>query len=972
MAAIKQLAGEMETGYNPANVEKDWYSWWEQSGFFKPRSDREEVPADAKKFVIVLPPPNVTGYLHLGHALTSAVQDTLIRYNRMLGHDTLYLPGTDHAGIATQVVVEKRLKASTGKSRHDFGREDFVKQVWSWKEDHAGAIQKQLRRCGASLDWSRERFTMDDQCAAAVLEAFVKLHEDGLIYRATRLVNWCCALQSAISDVEVDTIEVEKNAKLAVPGYEKKVDMGQLTHIAYKVVGSDEELVIATTRPETLIGDTAVAIHPEDPRFKHLHGKQLQCPFRDETIPIILDAKLVDMEFGTGAVKVTPAHDPNDFACGRRNGLPEITVFTEDGLINENGGEFRGQKRFDCRYNIIKALEDKGLFRGKEDNAMRLGICSRSSDIIEPLLKPQWWVKSEVMAARACQAVRDGELKIEPEAHEATWFRWLENIKDWCVSRQLWWGHRIPAYQARKAGADKPSMENPNAWVVGRTEEEARKNAAVKLGVAESEVVLEQDEDVLDTWFSSGLFPFSSFGWPDENSADFKAFYPTTLLETGHDILFFWVARMVMMGLTLTDKLPFKTVYLHAMVRDAHGRKMSKSLGNVIDPLEVINGITLEELQEKLKAGNLDPREVEKAVQGQKADFPNGIPECGADALRFGLLAYTVQGRNVNLDINRVVGYRQFCNKLWNATKFALSHFGSNYKPGAGIRGVPSMVDQWILSRLNACTVAMNKCMQDYEFGVATQAIYAFWLYEFCDVYLEAIKPVMAVEGPAKVTTQDVLYTCLDRGLRLLHPMMCFVTEELYQRLPENGNKFESISIAYYPEPVPAWNKPLVEAQMKTLLEVVHHSRSLQTSLNIAAQTQRPKMYVRSKAADVVELINTHGRVAQTLAKTDEVFGILFPEAAPEGCAVDVVNDSLEVFLMVRGLIDVAAETAKLSKKKTVAQTALEQLKKKMTIPDYENKVPANIQEKNSQQLAALEAEIAAIDSAVAGLAAFN
>lgn len=593
---------------------------------------------------MVIPPPNVTGTLHIGHGLTIAIEDTITRWKRMKGFHTLWVPGVDHAGIATQVVVEKALQKEEGKSRHDLGREAFVKKVWEWKEQYGNTITSQLRLLGASVDWSRETFTLDPKLSTAVNEAFCKMFKKGLIYRDNRLVNWCCTLKTAISDIEVEYLEVDKPIKRTVPGHDpnKKYEFGYLTHFVYQVENSEEYLEIATTRLETMLGDTAVAIHPDDPRYKHLHGKYLIHPFNGRRIPIICDSILVDMNFGTGAVKVTPAHDPNDFACGQRNKLEFINILTEDGKINENGGEqFKGMMRFDARIAVEKALEEKGLLRGKEPNKMQIPICSRSKDIIEPMIVPQWYVNCKDMAKRSVEAVKKGDLKILPDMHIDTWYKWLDNIRDWCISRQLWWGHRIPAYQLIDKETGKKISDE---WCVGKNEEEAIKDAKERLNIEiTNKVKLLQDPDVLDTWFSSGLFPFSVFGWPNETN-ELKSFYPTTLLETGHDILFFWVARMVMMALELTDTLPFNTIYLHALIRDKYGRKMSKTLGNVVDPREIIDGAKLESLIDKLYQGNLDPKEIEKAKQGKIADFPNGIPECGADALRFGLLAYTCQG----------------------------------------------------------------------------------------------------------------------------------------------------------------------------------------------------------------------------------------------------------------------------------------------------------------------------------------
>jgi valyl-tRNA synthetase len=723
----KDCSGEMDSAYHPQAVEAAWDSWWTAQGFCTADPAVAAAAGEVGRFVMVIPPPNVTGSLHLGHALTSSIEDCLARWHRMCGKPVVWLPGTDHAGIATQTVVEKRLKKERGLSRHDLGREAFMAEVWKWKEQYGSRITQQLRNMGVSTDWSRERFTMDAGLSASVKEAFVRLHENGLVYRENRLVNWCCTLRSAISDIEVDYLELEKRTRLAVPGHDpaKRYEFGCITSFAYRLAegqegvgegsGTPAEIVVATTRPETMLGDTAVAVHPEDPRYKALHGKLLVHPFDGRRIPIICDAELVDMNFGTGAVKITPAHDPNDFACGRRHGLDFLTVFSEEGAVSAPG-EFSGLMRFDAREAVTKALEAKGLLRGKEDNKMRLGLCSRTGDVIEPLIKPQWYVKCDTMAARAVEAVRGGALRIEPKEHEKTWFHWMEGIKDWCVSRQLWWGHRIPAFKVSLVG-QAPLPDVSRSWVVARSEEEARAQAAARFGCPPGDISLKQDEDVLDTWFSSGLFPFSTFGWPNTEHPDFKAFYPNTILETGWDILFFWVARMVMLGQELTGQLPFRTVYLHAMVRDKYGKKMSKSSGNVVDPLEVIHGCSLEALHQKVHEGNLPPKEVEGAIKAQKADFPDGIPECGADALRFGLLAYTVQGRDVNLDINRVVGYRQFCNKLWNATRFAMAHLTKDkYSPKPmedtleELISSPSLAlrDRWILSRLNHATTAAS------------------------------------------------------------------------------------------------------------------------------------------------------------------------------------------------------------------------------------------------------------------------
>ncbi|KAA8533888.1 hypothetical protein F0562_031405 [Nyssa sinensis] len=651
----KHLSSQMAKQYNPIAVEKSWYPWWEESGFFVADSSSIKPP-----FVIVLPPPNVTGALHIGHALTCSIQDTIIRWRRMSGYNTLWVPGMDHAGIATQVVVEKKIMRERRLTRHDLGREKFLSEVWDWKNEYGGAILKQLRCLGASLDWSRECFTMDEKRSKAVVEAFVRLYKEGLIYRDLRLVNWDCVLRTAISDIEVDYIDIKEKTLLKVPGYQNLVEFGVLTSFAYPLEGGLGEIVVATTRVETMLGDTAIAVHPEDSRYSHLRGKFAIHPFNGRKLPIVFDPILVDMNFGTGAVKITPAHDPNDFEVGKRHNLDFINIFTDDGKINSNGGlGFAGMPRFKAREAVTAALQEKGLYRGAKANEMRLGLCSRSNEVIEPLIKPQWYVNCNSMAKQALDAVMDIEnrkMEIIPKQYVADWKRWLENIRDWCISRQLWWGHRIPAWYVT---LDDDELKERGAyndhWVVARNEEEAQLEAGRIY--AGKEFKISQDPDVLDTWFSAGLFPLTVLGWPDDTE-DLKAFYPTSVLETGHDILFFWVARMVMLGIKLGGDVPFRKVYLHPMIRDAHGR-----------------------LHKRLEEGNLDSTELKVAKEGQVKDFPNGIPGCGADALRFALVSYTAQSDKINLDIQRVVGYRQWCNKLWNAVRFAMSKLGDDYSP---------------------------------------------------------------------------------------------------------------------------------------------------------------------------------------------------------------------------------------------------------------------------------------------------
>ena len=961
---------EMEAGYHPGQVEAAWDSWWKKQGYYTTDPKAAAAAGPEGRFTMVIPPPNVTGNLHLGHGLTDSIEDCLARWHRMQGKPVMWLPGMDHAGIATQSIVEKRLAKERGLTRHDLGREAFLKEVWAWKEQYGGNIAHQMRHLGTSVDWDRTRFTLDEGLNVAVNEAFVRLYDEGLLYRQTRLVNWCCKLNTAISDIEVDHIDLEKPTMLAVPGHDaaKKYEFGVIISFAYKVQGSEEELVVATTRLETMLGDTAVAVHPDDPRYTHLHGAQLVHPFCDRLIPVITDGELVDMAFGTGAVKITPAHDPNDFACGRRHGLPEIVVLNDDGTINSNGGEFEGQMRFDARVAVTAALEAKGLYRGKEVNKMRLGLCSRSGDVIEPMPKPQWWIKCDAMAKRATDAVRNGELAIRPAFHEDEWFRWLDNIRDWCVSRQLWWGHRIPAYYAEVQGQSE-DRSNDERWVPGRSEAEAMERAVERFGVPADQITLHQDPDVLDTWFSSALFPFSVFGWP-EKTADLAAFYPNSLLETGHDILFFWVARMVMMGLQLTDQLPFKEIYLHAMVRDKYGRKMSKSLGNVIDPMEVIQGASLQQLQDKLTAGNLPPKEIVKAQAGQAKEYPDGIPECGADAMRMGLLAYTLQGRDINLDINRVVAYRNFCNKLWNATKFAMGNLDpAVYSTALSVQGIVGHLvaarqagalparEAWILSRLQAATASANEGFAAYEFANAVMAMHNFWLHDLCDVYLEAVKPVMqgkeavSVQGltgadamaaasqlaPATSTAavgaaaagegdfsagqlaRYTLYTCLDVGLRLLHPVMPFVTEELWQRLPGRGGQWAegvpdpaSIMIAPYPQVVPELQAADIEAAMETAKAINTALRSSRS----AAKLPFSKTTENYVAATEPELRSALAPLAQSIATLTSAGSLHFlgDFTVPDGVTSVVVSDVLAAGVQLKGAIDAGAQIKKLNK----------------------------------------------------------
>ncbi|KAF9220567.1 hypothetical protein BS17DRAFT_759161 [Gyrodon lividus] len=959
----KDMSHPMAAGYNPQAVEAAWYDWWEAQGFFKPQTAPDGTAKPEGHFVIPSPPPNVTGSLHIGHALTVAIQDCLVRWNRMLGKTTLFIPGFDHAGISTQSVVERRLYKVEGKTRHDLGREAFLEKVMDWKNDYQSRITTQLRRLGGSYDWDRVAFTMNPSLSKAVIETFCHLHESGILYRANRLVNWCVKLNTTLSNLEVDQKELDGKTLLTVPGYDpkEKFEFGVITSFAYLIDGSDEKIIVATTRPETMLGDSAIAVHPDDPRYKHLHGKFAIHPFVDRQIPIVTDAIVVDMTFGTGAVKITPAHDPNDYEVGLRHNLEFINILNDDGTLNANAGEkFNGMKRFHARKEVVKALTETGLFVETKDNPMQIPICSKSGDIIEPVLKPQWWVNCKPLAAEAIKRTRAGELKIGPAQSEADWYRWLENIQDWCISRQLWWGHRCPAYLVRIEGAENDVNDGKN-WVVGRTLEEATERA--KVLAAGAEFTLEQDEDVLDTWFSSGLWPFSIMGWPDK-TADFEHYYPASVLETGWDILFFWVARMVLLGIHLTGKLPFGEVLCHAMIRDAHGRKMSKSLGNVIDPLDVIHGLSLPDLHQKLYEGNLDDKEIAKAIAGQKKDFPKGIPECGTDGLRFALCAYSGGGRDINLEILRVEGYRKFCNKVFNATKFAMLKFESDFVPRgiAKLTGNESLVEQWVLHKLNFASSEVNKALEQRNFMAATTAIYNFWLYELCDVYIEAMKPMTDPTADPKVRTsaQQTLHTCLDYGLRLLHPFMPFVTEELWQRLPRGPNDPPSIMVSQYPTHDHELQSEDAEKEFDLVFAALRMGRSLTASYNLQSNIQ---LFVQVQTIEEKGLFESQAPTMVALMKGCTKVDVIRGSSSqlPAGCGSAVVSSTVVVYLQVQGFVNLEAELAKCDKKIEFARLNLEKLNKVISQPDYEATVPEAVQLSNEDKRKTLEVELSAL-----------
>ncbi|KAL4446025.1 hypothetical protein ABPG74_011017 [Tetrahymena malaccensis] len=957
--AIKQKRNyeAMLKAYEPKSVEQHWMRFWESKKYFH-ANPQNVLNGSKKPYVMVIPPPNVTGYLHIGHGLTTAVEDSIIRRKRMLGFETLYLPGVDHAGIATHSVVEKKLLKEENKTRFQIGREAFVGKVWEWKEKHGNQITKQLRRVGGSLDWDRFHFTMDDQLSLAVKEAFCVLFEKGLIYRSNRLVNWSCALKTAISDVEVNHEKIEEPITRTIPGHDGKYEFGVLIHFSYKLKEDpSKEIIVATTRIETMLGDVAVAVHPKDPRYKDIIGKELIHPFiPDRKMIVIADDELVDMNFGTGAVKITPAHDPNDYRCGLRHNLPQINILDDNGLINENGGPYKGLKRFDCRNKIIEDLKLNGSFKDKTKNPMSIGFCSRSGDVIEPMLRPQWYMSCTEISKEMCRIVEQGELKIHPQGEfESNWFQFMRNPQDWCISRQLWWGHRIPAYQYRVKGTNTTSDGTSTAnWVVGRTEDEALERAAKNLGVSKDQIELIQDEDVLDTWFSSALFPFSTMGWPNQTD-DLKAFYPNSILETGWDILFFWVARMVMMGLLLLNKLPFKDVFLHPMIRDSQGEKMSKSKGNVIDPLEIIDGCNLKTLIQKIQEGNLDKKEMNRAVQLKSKEYPEGFPECGSDALRYGLLAYMQQPRSINLDIKQIIGYREFCNKIWQSSKFGLMYIPRDFKYNRSFEYDQLIfINKWILFRFNKAVKDVNQYFDKYDFGNVTIAFQNFWRDILCDIYLEAIKPIIyGTDEVQKNQTINTLFFVLESGLRLLHPMMPFLSEELYQKFPNFQEKGESICINAYPVENATFDNPSLDADFNIINSIAKTIRSLFANINLPKNVN-PQCYVvllGDNTAHLTNIITSQAKLISTLAKTSNIEIKQNEASIPAGCIPNAVGGQLIAYVSVKEYIDVITEITRQEKKLAEAQKSLDDAIKKTKIPNYETKVPENIKQINKEKI---------------------
>jgi len=796
--AKKDTSGPLPDKYHPAFVEAAWVDWWNAKGFFSQLKQHQQ-----QSFNIVLPPPNVTGNLHIGHALTVSIQDAICRWRRMKGDAVTWIPGFDHAGIATQVVVEKMVMIEEGKTRNELGRDGFVDRVWKWKDHKERNITEQLRRLGASVDWNRSVFTLDTTMSEAVDEAFCRLHDQGLLYRAGRIVNWCCHLQSAISDIEVESKQLSGKTKLAIPGYESKIPFGVMSSFAYPLEDGSGEVVVSTTRLETMLGDVGVAVHPNDQRYIKLVGKNLKHPFTGRPIPILTDGS-VDMSLGTGAVKLTPAHDRRDFELAERHNLNRYSIiFDEKGRVITQG-PFYDMPRFVARRHVKRALESLGLFRGETDHAMVLPLCSRTGDVVEPMIRDQWFLDCRQMATQAIAAVDDGSLSFSPPFHAKIWKHFLEQQRDWCVSRQLWWGHRIPAYRV-----DSSKNQFESFWVSGKSMSEALAKAVATTGLDPSHLTMAQDEDVLDTWFSSALIPFSALGWPHRGRVekqkwrDEEGLYPLSLMETGHDILFFWVARMVMLGLQLTNSLPFNHVLLHGMVRDAQNRKMSKSLGNVVDPVDVMTGRDADSLEKTLGEAGLSQEDLRKAREGQRKMFPKGIPECGTDALRFALCTNDIKAVDISIDILNIRHQRHFCNKIWQATRFfflqvSLGNFKFKLDPV-----YYDDDDTRIMAHFRSMVADTNDAFENHNLHLATTSIHNFFWASFCSDYLESCKPFLAdLDSDRRDLKMSVLLHCLEGSMRILHPFMPFITEELWQRLklflPE-GPGCETICLAPFP-----------------------------------------------------------------------------------------------------------------------------------------------------------------------------
>ncbi|MDA3921417.1 MAG: valine--tRNA ligase [Salinisphaera sp.] len=967
---------DLDKTFDPHTIEARWYPVWEERGYFAPNMN-----APGNPFCVMLPPPNVTGRLHMGHALDDTLQDTLTRYHRMRGAPTLWQPGTDHAGIATQMLVERQVEGE-GSSRHELGREAFVDRIWQWKEESGGHITTQMRRLGASVDWSRERFTMDEGLSKAVQKVFVDLHSRGLIYRGQRLVNWDPVLNTAISDLEVENQEVAGHMwhfKYPLEDgetyeYIERNDDGQVTRRETR-----DYISIATTRPETMLGDGAIAVHPDDARYTPLVGKRCEIPVGPKAqrrlIPIITD-EYPDPEFGSGAVKITGAHDFNDYAVAQRNAIPMYRLMDSQATLRDDGvayaeaaaqaatilatgdmpaaaevdainlvpDEYRGLARDEARRQIVAGIDAEGLMITVEDKTIMQPYGDRSGEVIEPMLTNQWFVDAKKLAEPAIKAVEDGRIRFIPGNWDKTYFEWMRNIQDWCISRQLWWGHRIPAWYD----------ENGQVYV-GQSAADVR--ATHGLG---DDVTLTQDEDVLDTWFSSALWPFSTLGWPEQTDA-LKLFYPTNVLVTGFDIIFFWVARMIMMGLEFMDDVPFREVYIHGLVRDHEGAKMSKSKGNVLDPIDLIDGIDLESLVAKRTAGMMQPQKAKSVEKATRREFPDGIAPHGTDALRFTFAALASYGRDIRFDLGRVEGYRNFCNKLWNAARFTLMQVPDDFKPAADGDVELSTADRWIISRLQRAEADVAAHFDSYRFDLAANAIHDFVWHHFCDWYLELIKPVLSgqTSDAAKAGTRRTLIRVLETTLRLVHPLMPFITEEIWQRvaplargkaLAESG---ESISLQPFPLSDAARIDPDAEAGIDWLKRVINGLRGIRGEMDIAPKQKIPVLVIGASDADRQQLA-AHRAAIDFLAGVESIEEIAAADA-PEA-AVALVGD-MQLHVPLAGLIDTDAELARLDKRLAKLDKDLNGVRHRLGSESFVAKAPAGVVDKARAQQGELERE---------------
>jgi len=895
--------------YDPTQIETKWYQNWEKNGYFKAgatgNTDSNET------YCIMIPPPNVTGTLHMGHAFQDTIMDTLIRYHRMQGKDTLWQPGTDHAGIATQMVVERQLNAQ-GTSRAELGRDAFVDKVWQWKEQSGNTITNQLRRMGASPDWSRQRFTMDDGLSAAVMKVFVDLHEEGLIYRGQRLVNWDPTLNTALSDLEVESVE----------------ENGFMWHFNYPVadengLATDQFLTIATTRPETLLGDTAVAVNPEDDRFKHLIGQHVLLPICDRLIPIVGDEH-ADPEKGTGCVKITPAHDFNDYQVGQRHDLPSLNILNFDATINKNApAAYQGLARYDARKAVVTEMERLGLLVEIKPHTLMVPRGDRSGDVIEPMLTNQWYVDAKTLAKPAIEAVDSGEIKFVPDNWKNTYYAWMNDIQDWCISRQLWWGHRIPAWYD----------EQDNIYV-GLDEADARKKHNLS-----DDIKLRQDNDVLDTWFSSALWPFATLDWP-ENSKELQTYYPTNVLVTGFDIIFFWVARMIMMGIKFMDNIPFKEVYIHGLVRDSNGQKMSKSKGNVLDPIDLIDGISLESLLEKRTQGLMQdqPKKIEQIKQATIAEFPEGIKPYGCDAMRFTFASLASTGRDINFDMGRVEGYRNFCNKIFNASRFVFMNTEDYVHTEFDISKA-STVEKWIVSRLQDCIVEYRKHMDRYRLDLASQAIYDFFWNEYCDWFLELSKPLLKTEQ--KHQLQNTLLYVLDQALRLLHPIMPYVTEEIWQEVKSKLDiQTESIMISAFP----VVNESLIDSRAETEIKWVKSLtlgvRQIRGEMNIPPSKKLTVLLSQANQQDQT-FMQTNLPLLKTMARLDSL--TLHHDDQEEPPAATALMGEMKILIPLAGLIDKAEESKRIHKQLEKLNQEIKRCEGKLNNEKFVSKAPDHL-----------------------------